>query len=523
MDDENESEETSEAKADGLASSQPEASGAPDLTAAPAGTETGAAGWTWAPPPPPPPFPGAFRTDAPTAGWAPPPPPFPDTSVRTDAGAPGWAPPPPPSGPPGGIGGGAQWVGPPGWYWAASPTPPPRRRRAATIWLVVLLLVIGLAAGFGIGRIAWNSTSKSTSLPSGGSPNFPYGSGTLPYGSGTFPFGSGSFPFGSGSSGSISSAAGGPSDPAAIAGRVDPAIVDVNTTLGYDNEEAAGTGIVLTSNGEVLTNNHVIDGATSIRVTDLGDGRVCTATVAGYDRSSDIAVLKLDGASGLRVASLGNSSTVRVGDPVVGIGNVGGAGGTPSVAGGSVTALGQSITATEQDGGNPENLTGLIEINAYIQAGDSGGPLVDTAGKIVGMVTAASVGFLFQTTGTEGYAIPINSAAAIAKEIESGHASANVHVGRTAFLGVQVYSTQSGSSPSGAVVNEVISGSPLLSVGLVAGDVITSLGGKAVHSAPALTTLMQLYHPGDRVRVGWTDSTGGRDSATVQLANGPAA
>jgi len=154
----------------------------------------------------------------------------------------------------------------------------------------------------------------------------------------------------------------------------------------------------------------------------------------------------------------------------VGIGNAGGAGGTPSVAGGSVTALHQSITATEQDGGNPENLKGLIEVNAGIQAGDSGGPLVDTGGKVVGMDSAASAGFSFQTTGTDGYAIPINSAVAIAKKIESGNASATVHVGTTAFLGVQVYSTQSGSSPSGAVIHVVVPGSPAASAGLAAGD-----------------------------------------------------
>jgi S1-C subfamily serine protease len=304
--------------------------------------------------------------------------------------------------------------------------------------------------------------------------------------------------------------------------RVDPGLVDVNTTLGYLSEEAAGTGIVLTSSGEVLTNNHVVDGATSIRVTDVGNGRAYTATVVGYDRSSDIAVLKLHDASALKVASLGDSSTVRRGEAVVGIGNAGGVGGTPSVAGGSVKALDQSITATEQDGGNPENLGGLIEVNAYIQAGDSGGPLVNTSGKVVGMDTAASVGFSFQTTGTDGYAIPINSAVAIAKKIESGHSSASVHIGPTGFLGVQVESSQSGSSPSGAVIHEVLPGSPAASGGLVAGDVITSLEGAAVHSAPGLTSLMQLYHPGDRLKVGWTDSTGGRHAATLRLATGPA-
>ena len=428
-----------------------------------------------------------------------------------------WVPPPPPgSGPV--MGPGAQWVGPPGPYWVVPPPPQQRRPHGLTALLVAGLLVIGLGAGFGIGHFVWQSSSSATSQPSTNLPSS--GSGTFPFGSGSFPFGSGTFPFGSGSSGSNSSATGGPANATGIALRVDPALVDVDTNLGYANQAAAGSGLVLTSSGEVLTNNHVIDGATSIRVTDIGNGRAYTATVVGYDRASDIAVLKLRDASGLKVVSLGDSATVRRGEPVVGIGNAGGIGGTPSVAGGSVTALDQSITATEQDGGNPEKLTGLIEVNAQIEAGDSGGPLVDTAGKVVGMDTAASVGFSFQTTGTDGYAIPINSAIAIAKKIESGHASAEVHIGPTAFLGVAVTSS---SSPAGAVIHEVVPGAPASGAGLVAGDVITSLAGTAVHSAGALTSRMQLYRPGERVRVGWTDSSGGRHSATVQLATGPAA
>ncbi len=502
MDDEHESEEPTGTTVEGSAPVEVVTPGQPAFIAVPGSTYTGAGGWTWAPPPPPPPAPPFLGVPG---------------STYTGAGGWTWTPPPPP-GPPGTVGAGAQWVGPPGPNWAVSPTPQPKRLQAPTALLVVALLVIGVAAGFGIGRVAWQSRSTSSSQPSASSPSsgFPFGSGTLPFGSGTFPFGSGS-------SGSISTAPGGPADPSAIAQGVDPGLVDVNTTLSYYSEEAAGTGIVLTSSGEVLTNNHVIDGATSIKVTDLGNGRVYTATVVGYDRSSDIAVLKLNGASGLRVAPLGDSSAVRPGEAIVGIGNAGGAGGTPNVAGGSVTALNQSITATEQDGGNPENLKGLIEVNADIRAGDSGGPLVNTSGKVVGMDTAASVGFSFQTTGTQGFAIPVNFAVAIARKIESGQASASVHIGPTAFLGVQVSSSQTGSSPSGAVIDTALSSAPAASAGLAAGDVITSLGGHAVGSAPALTTLMQLYHPGDRVKVDWTDSTGSRHGATVQLAAGPAA
>jgi S1-C subfamily serine protease len=378
---------------------------------------------------------------------------------------------------------------------------------------VVLVVLIAMAAGFGIGSAAWRTSSAGGSTPTTTLPS----SGNSPFGSGSFPFGGGS----SSSNGSTSTASGGPADANAIASGVDPGLVDVNTTLGYDAEEAAGTGIVLTSTGRVLTNNHVIDEATSISVTDVGNGRVYSASVVGYDRSSDIAVLQLHGASGLKVASLGDSSTVHVGEAVVGIGNAGGVGGTPSVAGGSVTALNRAITATEEDGGNPENLKGLIEVNSDIQPGDSGGPLVDTAGKVLGMDTAASAGFSFATTGTQGYAIPINTAIAIAKQIWSGNGSASVHIGATGFLGVKVEAAQAGSS--GAEIVEVEPNTPAALAGLAAGDVINSLGGKAVASPEALTTLIQLYHPGDRVRLGWTDYSGVRHSATVQLATGPAA
>ena len=295
----------------------------------------------------------------------------------------------------------------------------------------------------------------------------------------------------------------------------------MNTTLGYQGSEAAGTGIVLTPTGEVLTNNHVIDGATSISVTDVANGHVYSATVVGYDRSQDVAVLQLQGASGLHVASIGDSSSVHVGEAIVGIGNAGGIGGTPSFAGGSVTALNQAITATEQGGGNPEHLTGLIQVNADIQPGDSGGALVNTAGAVVGLDTAASTGFSFQTSGTEGFAIPINSALAIASQIEGASASATVHIGPTAFLGVEVSATSSRST--GAALAGVVSGSPAASAGLSAGDTIISLGGTEVASPTALSSLMAGYHPGDRVQLTWTTASGQQHSATLQLATGPAA
>jgi S1-C subfamily serine protease len=184
-----------------------------------------------------------------------------------------------------------------------------------------------------------------------------------------------------------------------------------------------GTGVVITSSGEVLTNNHVIAGATSISVTDLGNGRTYSATVVGTDVAHDIAVLQLQGASGLKTITVGDSSKVAVGDNVTALGNAQGTGGPSSISTGQVTALNQSITATDETGTNPEQLTGLIQISAPLQPGDSGGPLVNSKGQIVGIDTAASVSFRFrraQTTSNEAYAVPINEAIAIAQQIVSG-------------------------------------------------------------------------------------------------------
>ena len=175
---------------------------------------------------------------------------------------------------------------------------------------------------------------------------------------------------GNGNSGSTGGS--GPSDVNAIAAKVDPGLVDINTTLGYAQEQAAGTGIVISSNGVILTNNHVINGATKISVTDVGNQKTYTAKVVGYDRTKDIAVLQLHNASGLQTAPLATSN-VSVGQNVVGVGNAGGTGGTPSAAGGTVTALNQSITASDEGDGTSEQLSGLIETNADIQPGTRAG------------------------------------------------------------------------------------------------------------------------------------------------------
>ena len=238
-----------------------------------------------------------------------------------------------------------------------------------------------------------------------------------------------------------------------IAAKVDPGLVNVNTTLGYQSGKAAGTGMVLTSSGEVLTNNHVIDGATSIKATDVGNGRTYTAKVVGYDKTHDVAVLQLQNASGLQTVPL-SSAAPQTGRKVVALGNALGKGGTPSVVSGRINGLDQSITASDEGAGNAEQLTGMIGHNAPIQPGDSGGALVNTEGEVIGMNTAASDSSSSgspspssQTqAATQAFAIPITRASSIADQIEAGTASSTVHIGATAFLGVETSTSGLGSS-----------------------------------------------------------------------------
>jgi len=401
----------------------------------------------------------------------------------------------------------------------------------------VLLLGVATAAGIGIGHVVWPPTSSAASAPSGTtSPGSSGGSSSgLPPFSGGYPFGqspSGSGSRSSGSTGGTSQASGSPSDVASIAAKVDPALVDINSTFSYQQAQGAATGIVLTSSGEVLTNNHVVNGATKISVTDIGNGKTYNATVVGYDATHDMAVIQLQGASGLATASFADSSKLAVGESVVALGNAGGLGGTPSSAGGSITALNQSITASDDLNGTSEQLSGLIQVNADIQPGDSGGSLVNNAGQVIGMDTAGSSGYSIQSSASQGYAIPIDEVLATAAAIEAGHGSSVVHVGATAFLGVLITSSggQGGyfgsggsSTASGALLSGVVSGGPAATAGLAAGDVITSFDGQTVTSESTLSTVMVGLHPGDKVEVGWVDTSGQSHTATVQLASGPAA
>jgi S1-C subfamily serine protease len=286
-------------------------------------------------------------------------------------------------------------------------------------------------------------------------------------------------------------------------------VVDINTVLGFQGARAAGTGMILSSNGEILTNNHVIAGATSINVMVVSSGRTYLAKVVGYDATEDIAVLQLVGASGLQPVTT-DSSAPALGSPVVGVGNAGGAGGTPTAAAGTVVAIGQNIPVNA-DNGTIENLVGMIESNAGIQAGDSGGPMFNSSNKVIGMDAAASVG-----GATQGFAMPISRVLAVAATIESGQASSTIHLGTSAFLGIDV----AGSGL--AQVAGVIAGTPAAAIGLAPGDVITSVSGHLITTAQSLTTAMQSQAAGSTVSIAWTDVNGTAHRASVTLTSGPA-
>ena len=307
----------------------------------------------------------------------------------------------------------------------------------------------------------------------------------------------------------------------AAAGKPTTGVVVIETSLSYQNAAAAGTGVVLRADGKVLTNNHVIRGATRIRVLDPGTRQRYDARVLGYSVTADIAVLRLRQASGLATATLGGSTPVRGGQPITAVGN---AGGTSRlvVTRGTVTAVGRAITV-QDDQGTDHRLTGLIQTNADLQPGDSGGPLLDRSGRVVGINTAASVGFAFRSGDSEGYAIPIGRAMSITRQIDSGRGTTEIHVGPTAFLGVAVHPSgyYSGGYIPGARVDNVLAGGPADRAGLSPGDIITKIDGKRVATPSGVARILLQRTPGDTIKLEWVDGQGNRSTGTARLATGP--
>ena len=292
-------------------------------------------------------------------------------------------------------------------------------------------------------------------------------------------------------------------------------VVLVDASLGH-GDRIEGTGIVLTHGGEVLTNNHVIDGARSVRVTIPETGRTYDAQILGYDVRVDAALLQLQHAHGLRVASTA-SLPPHVGQEVLA---VGGSSGSVQFTVGHITGLHRSVTASA-DTGDQERLRGLIEFDAGVEPGDSGGPLLDLKGNVLGVDTAGRTKTNFYDLARrdhDSYAIPIRHALGVVQQIEAGRGTSTLHVGATAFLGIELDPT---STRLGALVAESVKGSPAARVGLGAGSRITTADGKAIASPEQIVALLLQKRPGDSLALAWTNRSGAH-AATVKLVTGPA-
>ena len=343
-----------------------------------------------------------------------------------------------------------------------------------------------------------------------------------------------------------------------IVTKVKPGLVVINTALQYDSEAAAGTGMVINADGLILTNNHVIEDSTKITATVASTGKTYPATVVGYDQTGDVALLQLQHASGLATVPIGDSASVTAGAAVVALGNAEGRG-TITAKPGQVTALNQTITAGEEGGSTAsETLRGMIQTNADIVPGDSGGPLASSAG-VIGMDTAGNEGNDQQAS--TGFAIPINTALSVARQIAEGHASSTVTIGYPPFVGIftgsgsdsspqaqaqqeqqqnggssggtgttpRCYTSNSGLTvpqaiapvSSGALIIGTICGSPAASAGMTGGAVITGVNGQAVGSPDDLRRILSRFHPGEAISVTWVSPSGQRDTSSLQLTAGP--
>lgn len=445
----------------------------------------------------------------------------------------------------GGYGG----YGQPGYGgWGPPPPPPPRPSFIRYVAVAIAAAALGAGAVVGIGHVSsTSSTPSSATGPVGGGastpaqqqPQQPQGSAPA-----QVPVG------GNGLGGSQQ----------AIVSKVSAGLVIINTSLQYRAEQAAGTGMVINSDGLVLTNNHVIENATSVSATVVATGKTYQAKVLGYDQTGDIAAIQLQGASGLRTIPVGDSSKVKTGDSVIAMGNA--EGGSQIVpAAGAVVALHQNITANDENGiDTSEQLHDMIKTDADIISGDSGGALANSSAQVIGMNTAGNNAQFSQQQAT-GFAIPINTALSVVNKIVAGEASSTISIGYPPFVGIFL-ATSNSSSPqqqaqdqaqqgggggfgpeqscynsdanlpvpaniapvnSGVLIIGAICNSSAASAGITGGDVITAVNGQPVATANQLHTDIAKFHPGDTVSLTWVNLSGHHQTSNIRLTNAPPA
>jgi S1-C subfamily serine protease len=307
----------------------------------------------------------------------------------------------------------------------------------------------------------------------------------------------------------------GPIDVAGLGGRLAPATVLVDAQLRHHSYDSAGSGIVLTAAGLVLTDEHVVSDAEGITAQIGGTGRTYQAALIGVDLVEDVALLQLEGASGLTTVTLGRSSELAVGDRVAVIGYPNDT--APASVGGRVVGLSDSVDVTDNSfevGTTNESkvtYSAMLHSTAHSLSGQSGGPVVDALGRVVG---------LDQVGGdNDDYDIPIDRALVAARDIAAGHASMDIVIGAPADLGLVARDTSS----AGVRVITVYPGTPAQSAGLRRGDVIDAVDGSTVASAAELRQVLLSHRPGDRISLRWTDTGGHQHTVRVTLATGSAA
>jgi S1-C subfamily serine protease len=388
--------------------------------------------------------------------------------------------------------------------------PSPKKPRSPWIAIAIATAAVVCIGGLGTAALAELTAAPKSSSSSSATQNT---NGSLGRG-GTFGQRGGPFEGGGQAIGQQATAGEAAAVPATTAQEV--GIVTINTTLDYNtDEQAAGTGMILSSSGYILTNNHVIDGSTSISVTVESTGKTYKATVVGSDSTGDVAVLKLTGASGLTPVKFASSEKVADGQSIYSVGNAEGTGHLVTAVG-TVGAVDQSLTIGSDDSSTTEHLTGMIELQSDVVSGDSGGPLFDTKGRVIGMVTAASSG----GNPVTGDAINIAQVLKIADAIRSGTTSADIQYGTPAFAGINIAETP--AATSGVPVASTFPGMPAANAGIGVGDTITSVNGVAVTTATGLSTDIRSYKVGTRVTIAWIDTAGAAHSAQVTLVAGPA-
>jgi serine protease Do len=275
----------------------------------------------------------------------------------------------------------------------------------------------------------------------------------------------------------------------------------------FGSVEDQGTGMIITTSGEVLTNNHVIAGATTISVTLYGQTNALSASLVGADPSSDVALLKINSPpANLQAVTFGDSKNLQVGDALIAVGNaLGLSAGTPTVTQGIVSALGRTVQAGDTGGGQGETLQNMIQTDAAINSGNSGGPLVDSAAQVIGMNTAVASSSSGNAPAQNiGFAIPSSNIQGLLGTLRNGGTSG----APKPYLGVEVTDETPqqqqayGLVPSsGALVVNVVGGSPAEAAGIQQGDVIISFNGRSVNSAQDLTNAVQAAASGKKVQV----------------------